>query len=56
VTLHGVPCVPRFDEFALGPERLRAYLDYFEASMRELDAERSEPIILSLEACWQVQA
>lgn len=55
MTLHTVPQPPRFENVALGPERLRAYLDYFEASMRETDEQRSTPIIDALEWCWRLQ-
>jgi hypothetical protein len=54
MTLHSVPQPPRFDESPLGPERLRACMDYLEADLRQSDAERSAPIIEMLEACKPV--
>lgn len=54
MTLHSVPQPPRFENVALGPERLRACMDYLEADMRETDAARSEAVIEMLEACKPV--
>lgn len=56
MTLHSVPQPPRFDNAPLGPERLRACMDYLEADLRSADAERSAAVIEMLEACKPVQS